>query len=239
MPHADWPLLLERLSAVSTTVIVAVFAVHLFVFFVLYVWARRDLRNIASCLFDFTRGLTHQSMLDATAHLSDQIDAFLADVNDVLDDRTRGRDRQMLLTRMRVLDEKRRYLNSMLFETAYNIARTMIEAYPLAGVLGTILAIGSALQRDAAAGDGSVSAIVSRFGDAIWSTFAGLAAAILLMFLNSLVETSFQRLAENRRHVRETVARAKRELSFATAPVPAAAGDEAPLPADSLRETTG
>ncbi len=235
MPHAAWPLLLERLSAVSTTVIVAAFAVHLCVFLVLSVWARRDLRNIASCLFDFTRGLTHQSMLDATAHLSDQIDAFLADVNDVLDDRTRGRDRQRLLTRMRVLDEKRRYLNSMLFETAYNIARTMIEAYPLAGVLGTILAIGSALQRDAAGGEGSVSAIVSRFGDAIWSTFAGLVAAILLMFLNSLLETGFQRLAENRRHVRETVARVKRELSFADAPA-AAAGEEHPVATDDAGE---
>lgn len=240
LPQADWPLLLERLSAVSTTVIVAAFAVHLCVFFVLSVWARRDLRNIASCLFDFTRGLSHQSMLDATAHLSDQIDAFLADVNDVLDDRTRGRDRRTLLTRMRVLDEKRRYLNSMLFETLYNIARTMIEAYPLAGVLGTILAIGSALQRDAAAAaDRSVSAIVSRFGDAIWSTFAGLVAAILLMFLNSLVETGFQRLAENRRHVRETVARVKRELSFATSTTDAAAEEAAPLSTAEAGEATG
>lgn len=218
MPNADWSLLLDRLSAVSTTVIVAAFAVHVFAFGVLYVWARRDLRTIASCLFDFTRGLSHQSLLDSTAHLSDQIDAFLADVNDVLDDPTRQKDRQTLLGRMRVLDEKRRYLSSMFFETSYNIARTMIEAYPLAGVLGTILAIGSALQHDAqSAAQAGVSAIVGRFGDAIWSTFAGLVAAILLMFLNSVLETGFTRLAENRRHVRETVARTKRELSLATA----------------------
>jgi hypothetical protein len=37
------------------------------------------------------------------------------------------------------------------------------------------------------------------------------------MFVNSIVETRFRRLAENRAHVRETVARAKRELSLATA----------------------
>jgi biopolymer transport protein ExbB/TolQ len=217
MPSANWQALLERLSSLSTMVIVAAFVVHLCVFALLYFWARRDLRNIASSLFDFTRGLGHQSMLDSTTHLSDQIDAFLADVNDVLDDPTRQKDRVALLGRMRILDEKRRYLNSMFFETSYNIARTMIEAYPLAGVLGTILAIGSALQRDAAdAVQSGVNTIVSRFGDAIWSTFAGLTAAILLMFLNSLVETGFGRLAENRRHVRETVARAKRELALTT-----------------------
>ncbi len=209
---------LNQLSAISTLVIVAALAVHLFVFFVLWLWARRDLRVIASSLFDFTRRLRNQSLLDSTAHLSDQIDAFLSDVNDVLDDPSRRADRTALLERMRLLDEKRRYLNSMFFETVYNIARTMIEAYPLAGVLGTILAIGAALQTDAAAGQVvSVSSIVGRFGDAIWSTFAGLIAAVILMFVNSVLETGFERLSENRRHVRETIARAKRELSLQAA----------------------
>jgi len=216
MLAADWNLLLEQVSGASTTIIVAAAAVHLFAFFILWMWANRDLRRIASSLFDFTRGLKNQSLLDSTAHLSDQVEAFLSDVNDVLDDDSRQKDRVALLERMRVLDEKRRYLNSMFFETCYNVARSMIEAYPLAGVLGTILAIGSALQSDAAAGATTgVSAIVGRFGDAIWSTFAGLIAAIILMFINSFVETGFSRLSENRQHVRETVARAKRELSMA------------------------
>jgi biopolymer transport protein ExbB/TolQ len=111
----------------------------------------------------------------------------------------------------------------MFFETTYNMTRTMIEAYPLAGVLGTILSIGAALQADVAAQRAAtVTAIVSRFGDAIWSTFAGLVAAIVLMFVNSLVETGFGRLTENRRHVRETIARAKRELALQSAETPAA-----------------
>jgi biopolymer transport protein ExbB len=208
--------LLEQLSRLSTTVIVAAFAVHLFAFLILFIWANRDLRNIASCLADFTRGLSHQSRLDSTAHLSDQIDAFLADVDEVLDDPTRKQDRATLLSRMRILDEKRRYLTSMFFETSYNVARTMIEAYPLAGILGTVLAIGAALGAETAGGKTvTVDVIVQRFGESIWATFAGLAAAIVLMFVNSVVETGFLRLAENRRHVRETIAAAKRELSIA------------------------
>lgn len=207
--------LIGQISGLSTLIIVGAFTLHVFAFFVLWIWARRDLRAIATSLYDFTRRLKNQSLLDTRAHLSDQIDAFLADVNDVLDDPSRQEDRTALLDRMRVLDEKRRYLNSMFFETVYNITRTMIEAYPLGGVLGTILAIGAALEIDAAANQAvSVSSIVGRFGEAIWSTFAGLMAAILLMFLNSMVETGFERLAENRRHVRETIARAKRELSL-------------------------
>lgn len=207
--------LLQYLSTLSTLVIAVVCGAHLFLFFVLWIWFRRDLKKIASALFDFTRGLKNQSLLDSTAHLSDQIDAFLSDVNDVLDEEGRSAERKALLERMRVLDEKRRYLNSMFFETTYNMCRTMIEAYPLAGVLGTILAIGAALQaNDGGQSTTTVGLILGRFGDAIWSTAAGLVAAMLLMFINSCLEPAFHRLTENRRHVRETVGRVKRELAL-------------------------
>jgi biopolymer transport protein ExbB len=207
--------LLDSLSSLSTFVIAAASAVHLAAFALLWSWARRDLRVIASSLAEFTRDLRHRSVLDATGHLSDQIEAFLADVNDVLADPTRTADREALLRRMNILDERRPYLHSLVFETGYNLCRTMIEAYPLAGVLGTILAIGAALQGDAGGETASaVSSLVARFGEAIWSTFAGLTAGILLMFVNGLLEPAFMRLAENRAHVRETVARAKRELAF-------------------------
>jgi biopolymer transport protein ExbB len=205
---------IDNLSSLSTLVIAAACAVHLFAFFVLWVWSRRDLRTIASALDDFTRGLKHRSVLDTTSHLSDQIEAFLADVNEVLESPANEGDRQLLLQRMSILDEKRRYLHSLGFETWYNLCRTMIEAYPLAGVLGTILAIGAALNADTGAGASAVSSIVSHFGDAIWSTFAGLSACIVLMFLNGLLEPPFGRLSENRQHVRDVVARAKRELSL-------------------------
>lgn len=210
------PALIDHLSELSTFAIGVACAVHLCVFLLLVLWARRDLRTIASSLDHFTRNLKHRSVLDSTAHLSDQIEAFLADANDVLADPSRKADREALLERMNHLDERRTYVNSLGFETTYNIARTMIEAYPLAGVLGTILAIGAALQTTPAAAEATtaVGTIVSRFGDAIWSTFAGLTAAVVLMFVNSWVEPRFTRLAENREHVRDTIARAKRELSF-------------------------
>jgi biopolymer transport protein ExbB/TolQ len=209
----DW---LQFFSSLSTLTIAICAVVHLLFFAVLRMWCNRDLKLIAGTLDDYTRGLRYRSVLDRSAPLTTQIDAFVQDVNDVLTDSSRSEDRGECLRRMHILDEKRRYLESLSFETAANSARTMIEAYPLAGVLGTVLAIGSALQVDAAASSASaVNVVMARFGDSIWSTFTGLFAAILLMFVNSLLEIRFQRLTDSRTHVREMVARAKRELGLA------------------------
>lgn len=207
---------LKYLSGLTATVIVGAAAFHLFCFFVLSVWYRRDLSVIAGCLDDFTRGLKHRSVLGRNAPLTNQIDAFVEDINDVVSDPTRIADRTECLRRMHILDERRSYLDSLSFETGSNIARTMIEAYPLAGVLGTILAIGSAMQKSDAVQNAAatMASIVERFGDAIWSTFCGLAAAIVLMFVNSVLETRFERLTQSRSHVRDMVAKAKRELAM-------------------------
>jgi biopolymer transport protein ExbB len=207
---------LQFFSQLSTPVIAGLAVLHLAFFVFLRQWCRRDLRMIAGTLDDYTRGLKFRSVLDRGAPLTTQIDAFVQDVTDVLSDPSRSEDRAECLRRMHVLDEKRRYLESLSFETAVHSARTMIEAYPLCGVLGTVLAIGSALQSDATRKSASaVSAVMERFGDSIWSTFTGLFAAIVLMFLNSVLEIRFNRLTESRINVREMVARAKRELGLA------------------------
>lgn len=231
---------LQYLSGLTAAIIIGAAALHIVVFFFLSLWYRRDLKTIAGCLDDFTRGLKHRSVLGRTAPLTNQIDAFVEDVNDVLNDPARVDDRTECLRRMHILDERRSYLDSLSFETVGNVARTMIEAYPLAGVLGTILAIGSALQRPDAATDAAatMSNIVTRFGDAIWSTFCGLAAAIILMFINSLLETRFARLTQCRTHVRDVVAKAKRELAMtATVADVSAAADKSETATPSATAT--
>ncbi|MCC9645251.1 MotA/TolQ/ExbB proton channel family protein [Rhodopirellula sp. JC740] len=201
--------MLEQISSQSTVVIAVAALAHLLFFFVLAMWARGDRKKIVQTLQRFTDSLPHRSRMDYDAHPSDQIEACLADIQDVLVEPAGSPHRVALSQRMRILDERRDYLHSLRFETAWNVARTMIEAYPLAGVLGTILAIGAALASDDQA---SVSIIVTRFGDAIWSTFAGLASAITLMLINSFFEPGFAKLSENRLHVREMASKAKREL---------------------------
>ncbi len=210
---SDW---LQFLSGLSTPIIVGFAVFHLLFFGWLRAWCRRDLRMLADTLDNYTRGLHHRSVLDRSASLQVQIDAFVQDVHDVLADSSRSADRRQCLERMRILDERRPYLDSLSFDTAVNTARTMIEAYPLSGVLGTVLAIGSALQADAASQAVSgVNLVMERFGDSIWSTFAGLLASVVLMFVSSLSEVRFAGLSEARRRVREMAARAKRELGLA------------------------
>ena len=210
---SDW---LQFLSGLSTPIIVGFAVFHLLFFGWLRAWCRRDLRMLADTLDNYTRGLHHRSVLDRSASLQVQIDAFVQDVHDVLADSSRSADRRQCLERMRILDERRPYLDSLSFDTAVNTARTMIEAYPLSGVLGTVLAIGSALQADAASQAVSgVNLVMERFGDSIWSTFAGLLASAVLMFVSSLSEVRFAGLSEARRRVREMAARAKRELGLA------------------------
>lgn len=205
--------LLEFLSAASTPVIAVAGAVHLFCFILLWLWYRHSLQKIAATLDDFTRGIKHRSVLDRSSHPSDQIEAFLADVAEVLDSPIRKEDRQTLWQRINILDEKRKYLHSLRFETCYNVCRSMIEAYPLGGILGTILAIGLVVLEGS---DATAGLIVQRFGQAIWSTCAGLVVAVVLMFFNSVVETAFVRLNDNRAHVSQTIARVKRLLAFAS-----------------------
>lgn len=85
--------------------------------------ASRDRKTIAQTLKRFTDGLPNRSSLDWNAHLSDQIDGFLADINDVLHNEQLKSQRQLLRQRMSILDERRDYLQSLRFETACNVCQ--------------------------------------------------------------------------------------------------------------------
>lgn len=220
--------LLSLLSELATGAILVAGCLHLVIFIGLTLWARRDLRILAGTLQDYTRDLHQRSVLAPTAHLIDQMEAFLADIEDVVNDPARQPERQALRNRMSLLDEKRSYLHSLSFETVANAARSMIEAYPLAGVLGTIISIGAALTASSASGDATVSVIVSRFGDAIWSTFAGLSCGLVLLLVSSLLEPSFQRLGEVKSHIRSMMSAVKSRLGSAELILPASVASTVP-----------
>ncbi|WP_231617587.1 MotA/TolQ/ExbB proton channel family protein [Novipirellula aureliae] len=202
-------MLLEFATTWFTPLILIFGVLHLFVFAVLRFTAGRDLRSLADLLARFTDGLSRRSRLDWRGHLTDQVDAFVEDVREAVQDPS---DRKTLTNRISLLDEKRDYLDSYRFETAWNVARSGIEVYPLLGVLGTIFALWLAMREPAGDASAAVGTIVERFGLAIDSTFAGLATAIVLMIVNSFCETLFTRLLENRRDVRQLVTEVKRDL---------------------------
>lgn len=211
--------ILETCSRLSTPIILACGVLHLFVLIYLWSWCRRQRRGLVDTLDQFTREMSHRSVLERHATLDDQVTAFLVDVNELLEHPGRTEDRAKVRQRIQILDERRSYLQTGGLDSLFHLARAMIEAYPLAGVLGTVLAIGVVLQTNPAE-QSAVSTLVQRFGESIWSTFAGLIFAIILMFVVNLLEPSYENLVKHRDEVRETVQRAKRILLMSEEPKP-------------------
>lgn len=240
--------MLEWIAHHITHLIIILCALHLGVFTYLLMRRRRDTQKLKVFLGNIVREFSQRADIDHMRDLDDEIHFFITDIREVLQTDERTADRQVLLKRLVIKDEARPYLKSKNLETGYNVARTGIEAYPLLGILGTILAIavglgspqaraskpdGTELRSGTAknvspaqppktpppasapsSGGSSVSQVVRSFLDAIWSTAAGLIAAIILMLLNAGVEPGLMRLTGHRADVREVVRTAKRELGL-------------------------
>lgn len=244
--------MLEWIAYHVTHLIVILGVLHLGVFVYLLFRRVNEMQRLKSFLGNIVRELSKRADIDHKRDLDDEIHFFITDIRDVLQAQNRKEDRQILLNRLVIKDEARPYLTSKNLETGYNVTRTGIEAYPLLGILGTILAIAVGLGSPAAGAAGSkaesavvektapvgsgmapgsspsapgepsgqleavssVSRVVQSFLAAIWSTAAGLIAAIILMLLNALLEPGLMRLNQHRAEIRDVVRTAKRELGI-------------------------
>lgn len=219
---------------------------HLCLLGLLYVWRSSHIREMRAFLANLVRGFSSRGdvgLLD----IDDEIESFITDIHQVLENPDRERDRAELSKRMEIKDEARPYLRSIRPEVIYNVARTGIEIYPHLGILFTILAMGLVLQLDeksAAAPAGppllsaasappmaaaphranqsSAAKIVRAFGAAIWSTVAGLAAYLVLLLVNAVISPSLDRVVEHRARVREVVFAARKQLGLNLAAATAA-----------------
>lgn len=223
--------------------ILAVGVAHFVVLVVLWRWERSQTQGLAAYLSNLVRTLSTRADIDPRMTVHDRIDSFIADLHEVLNDRHRTDDREKLYRRLIVKDEAKPDMQGGRLETLYNFARTGIEAYPLLGILGTVLAIGLGLNASRhtpsqpyPAGQAQVTvdataptpppattgSIIRNFANSIWSTCAGIAFAIFLMLVNALIEPGFDRLAKHRHDVRDVIGAAKVSLGMELA-VPDAA----------------
>jgi biopolymer transport protein ExbB len=210
---------------------------HFVVLMVLWRWERGQTQGLAAYLSNLVRTLSTRADIDPRMTVHDRIDSFIADLHEVLNDRHRTDDREKLYRRLIVKDEAKPDMQGGRLETLYNFARTGIEAYPLLGILGTVLAIGLGLNAPrtapaapypqaqaqvsvdqagsaAVAPPATTGSIIRNFANSIWSTCAGIAFAIFLMMVNALIEPGFDRLAKHRRDVREVIGAAKVSLGM-------------------------
>ena len=133
------------LSNHSVDFIILLAGVHVLLFGFLCLYRLREVRRLRSYLLDVLGTRFRRTSDDPDRTVDEAIDSFFHDVHDVLAGRPQ-QERHELCERLLTKDEDRKYLRKRWFETLYSIARTMIEAYPLAGILGTVLAIGVGLE---------------------------------------------------------------------------------------------
>lgn len=213
--------------------ILALGVAHFVILLVLWRWERTQTKGLAAYLSNLVRIFSSRADMDPRTTVHDRIDGFIADIREVLSDRQRHEDRERLYQRIVIKDELKPDMQGGRLETLYNFARTGIEAYPLLGILGTVLAIGLGLNAPrpvvsavptavearvdapgATRSPDTTGSIIRNFANSIWSTCAGIAFAIVLMLVNALIEPGFDRLAKHRHDVREVIGAAKVSLGL-------------------------
>ncbi len=163
-----------------------------------------------------------------------------ARVRDVLESLSRGdwERKPELGDEMRNLRTNRPWDHGWGVRNAYNAVRTLVECYPLLGILGTIAALGVALGGEREASD-QISVMMRSFSAAVWSTFWGILAAVAFMGLYSWRDGSFERYSrchERLSDIGEKVDQLHRERQARAGNVNAAGAQptDAPRSADAV-----
>jgi len=192
------------------------FGVHCVFFVAAVIWLGREKgrvkETLASVVHDF------DDRPDVGGDADDQIAAFLDYLEELIETPKRRSELLSVHKRLAAKDQSRSHLKTKWLETLYNVCRELVAAWPMVGILGTVLAIGIAL-RSPGTGNASadaLSGIVESFGTAIWSTVYGLVFAVGLLFFNACVEPSFNRLFEQQLALRNLIRQTKR-ISVLTA----------------------
>lgn len=235
------PSLLQWFADNASFIICCFAAVHFVVLSVLRIWWGRTLVTLQDYLRSLLANIKGTSDPRSIGDLDDQIEAFLLDVRAILTQEHFQHERDEIRTRVIAKKEQRPYVRAKAFERWYSVARAAVEIYPLAGILGTILAMAVSLapggqpetvvaspagnaaavvdagrsgtiEADEAAAETTVAGIVTNFRSAIWSTFFGLLFAIVFMGITAWYEPSFTRLVEYRAAVREAIREAERSM---------------------------
>ena len=202
----------------SPWIIALLGVIHVVCFVALWRNRTKQVRRLEAHLRNIVGSFASHHDYDPYNTVDERIDSFVHDIRDVLRDPNRREDQRKLYYRLVTKEESKKYLQGQTFETVYNVLQTFIETYPFWGILGTLLGIGLGLTEESIGGAASnSSSIVRNFGGAIWCTVAGIAAAIVLMLLNAVMEPGLRRLVEHRQAVRDVVRAAKSELGVAIA----------------------
>jgi biopolymer transport protein ExbB/TolQ len=161
-------------------------------------------------LGDFDRHID----LTSSDNAAERIDGFLKTIQEIVDHPKSTGESNDFYERLKILAESRSQARlPAWFETCHNVMRYSVEAFPLVGILGTILPLGLELtSTGSSSAPADITAAVGNFGSAIWTTFEGLFVAIILGVLNACWEPSFDKLTEQSHALEMVVLEARKKL---------------------------
>lgn len=192
---------------------------HATVLFGLRLERRKKLSFLANQLKESTsdfpiRTSVYSELRDGTP---DQILAFC---EDILAQLSRGLDGRQLKG-LQKLQENKPYRKLRTIQSIYAVGPAVTEAYPMLGILGTVISIAGSLST-LSVGDGTVgpdfSVVIESFGTALWTTIEGLVFAVIFMIIHSWVDSNYTILSDVRRKFEEIVREARFRDDMGTRP---------------------
>lgn len=182
---------------VAIILAVAVFETALFI--ILYRMASSNTNQLCDSLRNMLRGVKDPPEQDRSRIIHDEIVALLDCAESLR--KTSVEDFKRLLSNIRSQDARKIDLKSYRIDSWGNVANAIVQAFPLLGIFGTILAIGQSLQGS----EGDVSVIMRAFTNAINTTILGLVFAVIYMIVDAFFQAKAGRLKNELNKYRDVI----------------------------------
>ncbi|MGR3174548.1 MAG: MotA/TolQ/ExbB proton channel family protein [Candidatus Scalindua sp.] len=182
---------------VSIILAVAVFETALYI--VLYRMTSGNTHQLCDSLRNMLRGIKDPPEQDRSRIIHDEIVALLDCAESLR--KTSVEDFKRLLSNIRSQDARKIDLKSYRIDSWGNVANAIVQAFPLLGIFGTILAIGQSLQGS----EGDVSVIMAAFTNAVNTTILGLVFAVIYMIVDAFFQAKAGRLKNELNKYRDVI----------------------------------
>lgn len=182
---------------VAIILAVAVFETALFI--ILYRMASSNTNQLCDSLRNMLRGIKDPPEQDRSRIIHDEIVALLDCAESLR--KTSVEDFKHLLSNIRNQDARKIDLKSYRIDSWGNVANAIVQAFPLLGIFGTILAIGQSLQGS----EGDVSVIMIAFTNAVNTTILGLVFAVIYMIVDAFFQAKAGRLKNELNKYRDVI----------------------------------
>jgi len=202
------------MTEIVKLVIGILFCVNGGIFFYLYITSNSIKKKLEGYLINVVKGNVITPDVDKSQNLDQIIDAHIKTISDGLMIWTKA-EKENTLLRMELKEEsKHQYDDLNFFVILYSLARSIIEVFPLLGILGTLLAIGAGFGGEEKVESEQIKSVIKNFKDSVWVSAGGISCAIFYTLVNSYCEPIFEKLVTNKSKINDLISEAKKSVRF-------------------------